>query len=648
MLLADALEAQDDPDDAEAAYREAARLSPEDPEPLLALADMHDRAGRANQARQIWRSILTDVDSRNAAAHEALVRSYITARMVPQAQQQLAQIESLKLSGPPIERSRSLLTLYLSSDDPRTRLTHYRKVLTDLLAESPDDGMSQLHLAFSFAMERRYDDALRALNTLLQRQPEHMQGRELRVDLLRNLLRQDEAAAVLDDMIAERPRYARWREMALQVALDRVDIDRALAELDGLIARPDLQDRHVIWRNQKVQLLLSIGRADQGVALARALHEEKPDDPLRRDAFLGALSWAGRKDEAVTEALRLHEANPTRLDLRAALISKLITAGRTTEATQRVLAWMEDEPQADLLMRLLISALYESRQYDEVIALAHSTRIDTDLGLDSYRTLLNSYVRTGRVRDAESLIEQFTAPERGLQSVDANAELADVYYQSGRLAEARRMIERIIAPELTAMRAGEAVDLTLTGLWIQQLANIMDRLGDDAEGEALLEELYHATPESAGINNDLGYLWADAGKNLAQAEKMIRLAVSLNPRQSAYLDSLGWARYKRGAFDDAVEWIRRAVYWSDWQARQRDEPVDPVLADHYGDALYRAGRRDDARAWWTRSIEALIDPRYRVLDAERDGALKIATQAKIAALDGGGDPEVATAATDGG
>ena len=38
-------------------------------------------------------------------------------------------------------------------------------------------------------------------------------------------------------------------------------------------------------------------------------------------------------------------------------------------------------------------------------------------------------------------------------------------------------------------------------------------------------------PDNATVNNDLGYLWADQGKNLAVAEEMIRKALDLDRSQ---------------------------------------------------------------------------------------------------------------------
>src|SRR5208337_971390 len=83
--------------------------------------------------------------------------------------------------------------------------------------------------------------------------------------------------------------------------------------------------------------------------------------------------------------------------------------------------------------------------------------------------------------------------------------------------------------------------------------------GDYAKGEAELEILFRKTPDDAGVNNDLGYLYADQGKNLEKAESMIRKAVQEEPDRPAYLDSLGWVLFKRGKAKESLEPLMKAV-----------------------------------------------------------------------------------------
>ncbi len=58
------------------------------------------------------------------------------------------------------------------------------------------------------------------------------------------------------------------------------------------------------------------------------------------------------------------------------------------------------------------------------------------------------------------------------------------------------------------------------------LSSIYADMNDFAKAEAELETIFAKNPDDPGINNDLGYLYADQGKNLEKAEEMIRMAVS--------------------------------------------------------------------------------------------------------------------------
>ena len=98
--------------------------------------------------------------------------------------------------------------------------------------------------------------------------------------------------------------------------------------------------------------------------------------------------------------------------------------------------------------------------------------------------------------------------------------------------------------------------------------------------------------------NYLGYSWVDMGMNLDEAMDLIRKAVDLRPSDGYIVDSLGWAYYKLGKFDDAVRELERAVSL---------KPDDPVLNDHLGDAYWRGGRRLEATFQWAHARDMKPD-----------------------------------------
>jgi Tfp pilus assembly protein PilF len=132
------------------------------------------------------------------------------------------------------------------------------------------------------------------------------------------------------------------------------------------------------------------------------------------------------------------------------------------------------------------------------------------------------------------------------------------------------------------------------------LSGIYVTLEDYAKGEAELEILLEKDPDDPGVNNDLGYLYADQGKNLEKAEAMIRKAVTEEPNQYAYLDSLGWVLFKRGKVKEAVVPLEKA-------AALPNGGADATIVDHLGDVYFRLHDYAKAKGAWEKAAKILAE-----------------------------------------
>ena len=110
-------------------------------------------------------------------------------------------------------------------------------------------------------------------------------------------------------------------------------------------------------------------------------------------------------------------------------------------------------------------------------------------------------------------------------------------------------------------------------------------------------------PEQPDVLNYLAYSWVEKGINQDRALQMLERAVQLRPNSGHIIDSLGWALFKLGKFQDAVPLLERAVELM---------PEDPVLLDHLGDAYWRVGRTAEARFQWERSLRNKPEPDLRI------------------------------------
>jgi tetratricopeptide (TPR) repeat protein len=106
-------------------------------------------------------------------------------------------------------------------------------------------------------------------------------------------------------------------------------------------------------------------------------------------------------------------------------------------------------------------------------------------------------------------------------------------------------------------------------------------------------------PDQPQVLNYLGYSWVDQGQHLEKALDMIRKAVALRPNDGYIVDSLGWAYYRLGRWDDAVRELERAIEL---------RPEDPVINDHLGDAYWKVGRRLEAFFQWRHARDLKPEP----------------------------------------
>jgi len=142
------------------------------------------------------------------------------------------------------------------------------------------------------------------------------------------------------------------------------------------------------------------------------------------------------------------------------------------------------------------------------------------------------------------------------------------------------------------------------------LSNVYSAAKQHAKSEEQLKLILKIDPLNATANNDLGYLWADQGRNLEEAENMIRAALEADRLQrrrnpnltadddkdsAAYVDSLGWVLFRRGQVDEARKELERAA--------SLDDSNDPVIYDHLGDVYARLKMNGEAVRAWQRALE---------------------------------------------
>jgi len=131
-----------------------------------------------------------------------------------------------------------------------------------------------------------------------------------------------------------------------------------------------------------------------------------------------------------------------------------------------------------------------------------------------------------------------------------------------------------------------------------------ERSGQFDDSVTDLKKALELMPGQPQVLNYLGYSWVDRGENLEEAMAMIQQAVAAEPDAGYIIDSLAWALFRTGKYQEALEPMERASLL---------EPVDPIVTDHLGDVYWMNGRKVEARYQWHRALA--FEPTEK--DAER-------------------------------
>jgi len=151
-------------------------------------------------------------------------------------------------------------------------------------------------------------------------------------------------------------------------------------------------------------------------------------------------------------------------------------------------------------------------------------------------------------------------------------------------------------------RPGEAIPhlkkaLVFNPNWIPallSLANSYESIKQYSIADSLYEKILEVEPDNATALNNYGYSLSVRGIQLDKALRMAQKAISINSENGSFLDTIGWILYKKGNYEEALEYLEKAF------SRRQDSAE---VAEHLGDVYKKLGMDDKAKASWEKALE---------------------------------------------
>ena len=320
----------------------------------------------------------------------------------------------------------------------------------------------------------------------------------------------------------------------LQDAKDAVvHLERAVAGSPGV----DAQMQYTLGR-----LYISTGDWQKAAQALTRVVAQNPNNPQALQSLAEAFAAGGDLKGAIRTLEEVVEYVPR---VAVALATYQVRAGLLKEAAESYTIALSAQPNSRELKVQRIAALYNAKEFTQAAAFAGEARKqhpeDQNFARLQARALFDAGDRSGAIAVAEASAKAFP------RDIQTRWVLADLYAEAGRSGDRERLLRQILA---------------------------------DA-------------PSDARALNELGYLLATRGEQLDEAITLVRRALDSEPNNGAYLDSLGWAYFRRGDLAEAQKYLAAAA---------ERMPASSEVLDHLGDVHERRGELPQAIDAWTRAL----------------------------------------------
>jgi tetratricopeptide (TPR) repeat protein len=488
--------------------------------------------------------------------------------------------------------------------DPSSAYLHYR--LARLAAQADDMEAAVLHAERGLELD-----------------PEDLEGRLFLGRLYRIQHDLVGVERVLRDE-AGQPISPAAGMLLYQVYLERGHADDALALVEGLLEE---DEENLAARMALATIYERMRRFDDAERVLREALDHHPNRFVLYGRLARMRRSGGNREGEVEIYLEVLEQHPGHYGTLVSMGEAQIALNDTEGAIATYAKIAELYPDDLQVIRRLASLEFSAGHYE---ASAERLRDALRRHPEHYEFAYSLGQVLRGLGQPEQALEVFSRiPKTQALYIEARMQIASIHEEQGRLDQALAEAEaiRLLRPE-------RGLDF--------HVASLRARSGDFEGGVALLEDLLIETPEDDevlyqigvlyGLNGDadraleymqavlahnpdsahalnyIGYTWAERGENLDDAERMIRQALSLKPKDGYIADSLAWVYYMKarpmmedGRRGEGMELLEEA-------RRQLDIAVeltggDPVVSEHLGDVYLLMDERDRALEYYEEAVD---------------------------------------------
>src|SRR5437016_264520 len=589
------LDDQGQPSQAIDEYKKALELDPNNSEILSEMAESYLRNNRLREAVDTAQKAI-QADRDNVEAHKLLTTVYLqvigraNAQQPPSAEtinNAIHEFEEIVRIDPTERQSFLMLgRLYQIKGDRDKATEIYKKflgvepgseegvtalaklqmdagnnkeaveLLEEFVKQRPDSDGALRTLGEAYSDMQEYAKAADVYKRAAQLDPDDMEIKKAEAQALFLADQIDEAAKLYEDLAKAEPDDGLARLRLGQIYRRQLKYDLARQNLEKAAAAcPD---------SMEVQFNFVLLDRDEG----------RIEDALKRanDLLKKTEKANGRYTEAEKQNRRIFMINQAILNQ---------TLGNYNEAVRTFTEVKSLTNEKDGRVDALIVETYRlGKNLDRALQHTDQALLETP-GSRQLRMLRADLVaEKGRVDEGIKALQQLQKGND--EDLDVLSAMVSVYQRAKRFDDAQNVLNRAVQ----RFPNEEQVHFLQGALYEKQKKY--------SDAEKAFRKALEIQKDEPAVLNYLGFMFADRGIRLDEAEAMIQKAVQADPTNGAYLDSLGWVYFKQNRLDRAEEYLKKAIIFMN---------SDSNIHDHLGDLYFKTKRYEEARAEWNKTLQ---------------------------------------------
>lgn len=332
--------------------------------------------------------------------------------------------------------------------------------------------------------------------------------------------------------------------------------------------------------------------------------------------YLGSIYYEGKHfNRALKYFKQITDLNPGQVRIWR-LMAEIYVNNKNYKKALDVYKQIAQNTPSDLMAQIKVALIYYelnnvTKAIEEMNKIAikfpESDRVNYFLGLmyheqNNHEKAIEYYKRIHQ--DSELYAEAF---KRMMQ----------IYYQGNKLDEALLLVDqkyrKKASKELLLLKSSlyvtkleyqKSIDTLSEGIrkfsdnkgLLFQRAVVYETMGDWPSAKKDLLTLLKQEPNLAEAMNFLGYTMVEQGEDIDEALKYLEKANELKPNQGHILDSLGWAYFKKGETQKALQLVSQAHHLV---------PEEPTILEHLADIYFSLKDKKRARHYYEKSLIVL-------------------------------------------